>query len=35
MSDSRPPRYLKPGDVVEAEAENIGILRNDVIDEVS
>ena len=28
-----PPRYLKPGDVVEVEAENIGILRNGVIDE--
>jgi 2-keto-4-pentenoate hydratase/2-oxohepta-3-ene-1,7-dioic acid hydratase in catechol pathway len=30
-----PPRYLKPGDVVEVEAENIGVLRNGVIDEVS
>jgi 2-keto-4-pentenoate hydratase/2-oxohepta-3-ene-1,7-dioic acid hydratase in catechol pathway len=30
-----PPRYLKPGDVVEVEAENIGTLRNGVIDEVS
>jgi len=29
-----PPRYLKPGDVVEVEAENIGVLRNGVIDEV-
>jgi 2-keto-4-pentenoate hydratase/2-oxohepta-3-ene-1,7-dioic acid hydratase in catechol pathway len=28
-----PPRYLKPGDVVEVEAENIGLLRNGVIDE--
>jgi 2-keto-4-pentenoate hydratase/2-oxohepta-3-ene-1,7-dioic acid hydratase in catechol pathway len=28
-----PPRYLKPGDVIEVEAENIGILRNGVIDE--
>jgi 2-keto-4-pentenoate hydratase/2-oxohepta-3-ene-1,7-dioic acid hydratase in catechol pathway len=28
-----PPRYLKPGDVVEVEAENIGVLRNGVIDE--
>jgi 2-keto-4-pentenoate hydratase/2-oxohepta-3-ene-1,7-dioic acid hydratase in catechol pathway len=28
-----PPRYLKPGDVVEVEAENIGTLRNGVIDE--
>ena len=30
-----PPRYLKPGDVIEVEAENIGVLRNGVIDEVS
>jgi 2-keto-4-pentenoate hydratase/2-oxohepta-3-ene-1,7-dioic acid hydratase in catechol pathway len=29
-----PPRYLKPGDVVEVEVENIGLLRNGVIDEV-
>jgi len=28
-----PPRYLKPGDVVEVEAEGIGVLRNGVIDE--
>jgi 2-keto-4-pentenoate hydratase/2-oxohepta-3-ene-1,7-dioic acid hydratase in catechol pathway len=28
-----PPRYLKPGDVVEVEAEGIGTLRNGVIDE--
>ena len=28
-----PPRYLKPGDVVEVEAEGIGRLRNGVIDE--
>ncbi len=28
-----PPRYLKPGDVVEVEAENIGVLCNGVIDE--
>jgi 2-keto-4-pentenoate hydratase/2-oxohepta-3-ene-1,7-dioic acid hydratase in catechol pathway len=28
-----PPRYLKPGDVVEIEADNIGVLRNGVIDE--
>src|SRR4051812_11210488 len=28
-----PPRYLKPGDVVEVEAENIGVLRNGVVDE--
>ena len=29
-----PPRYLKPGDVIEVEAENIGVLRNGVIDEI-
>jgi 2-keto-4-pentenoate hydratase/2-oxohepta-3-ene-1,7-dioic acid hydratase in catechol pathway len=28
-----PPRYLKPGDVVEVEAEHIGVLRNGVVDE--
>ena len=28
-----PPRYLKPGDVIEVEADHIGILRNGVIDE--
>jgi len=28
-----PPRYLKPGDSVEVEAEGIGLLRNGVIDE--
>ena len=30
-----PPRYLKPGDVVEVEADNVGVLRNGVIDEVA
>lgn len=29
-----PPRYLKPGDVVEVEVNGIGILRNGVADEV-
>lgn len=29
-----PPRYLKPGDVVEVEVNGIGILRNGVEDEV-
>lgn len=29
-----PPKYLKPGDVVEVEVEGIGILRNTVEDEV-
>src|SRR3954453_6531545 len=28
-----PPRYLKPGDLIEIEADNIGVLRNSVIDE--
>jgi 2-keto-4-pentenoate hydratase/2-oxohepta-3-ene-1,7-dioic acid hydratase in catechol pathway len=28
-----PPRYLKPGDVVEVEADGIGMLRNPVADE--
>jgi 2-keto-4-pentenoate hydratase/2-oxohepta-3-ene-1,7-dioic acid hydratase in catechol pathway len=28
-----PPRWLKPGDIVEVEAEGIGILRNPVADE--
>jgi 2-keto-4-pentenoate hydratase/2-oxohepta-3-ene-1,7-dioic acid hydratase in catechol pathway len=29
-----PPRYLKPGDVIEVEAEDVGLLRNGVVDEV-
>ena len=28
-----PPRYLEPGDVVEVEADGVGVLRNGVIDE--
>jgi 2-keto-4-pentenoate hydratase/2-oxohepta-3-ene-1,7-dioic acid hydratase in catechol pathway len=28
-----PPRYLKPGDVIEIEADGIGVLRNTVADE--
>jgi 2-keto-4-pentenoate hydratase/2-oxohepta-3-ene-1,7-dioic acid hydratase in catechol pathway len=28
-----PPRYLEPGDIIEVEAENIGVLRNGVVDE--
>ena len=28
-----PPRFLQPGDVIEVEAENIGVLRNGVVDE--
>ncbi|KQW18423.1 2-hydroxyhepta-2,4-diene-1,7-dioate isomerase [Afipia sp. Root123D2] len=30
-----PPRFLKPGDMIEVEAENIGLLRNSVIDEAA
>lgn len=29
-----PPIWLKPGDVLEVEAQGIGILRNEIIDEV-
>ena len=29
-----PPRWLVPGDVVEVEADGIGILRNSIVDEV-
>ena len=29
-----PPRFLKPGDVIEVEAEGIGLLRNGVIEEI-
>lgn len=29
----RPPRYLKPGDVLEVEVSGIGVLRNPVEDE--
>jgi 2-keto-4-pentenoate hydratase/2-oxohepta-3-ene-1,7-dioic acid hydratase in catechol pathway len=28
-----PPRYLRPGDIIEVEADDIGVLRNGVIDE--
>ena len=28
-----PPRFLVPGDIVEVEAEGIGVLRNTVADE--
>jgi 2-keto-4-pentenoate hydratase/2-oxohepta-3-ene-1,7-dioic acid hydratase in catechol pathway len=28
-----PPKYLKPGDVVEVEVQGVGILRNTIIDE--
>jgi acylpyruvate hydrolase len=29
----RPEKLLKPGDVVEAEVQGVGILRNPVVDE--
>lgn len=29
-----PPKWLKPGDVVEVEVGGIGILRNNVVDEI-
>ena len=28
-----PPKWLKPGDVVEVEVPEIGVLRNTVVDE--
>jgi 2-keto-4-pentenoate hydratase/2-oxohepta-3-ene-1,7-dioic acid hydratase in catechol pathway len=28
-----PPQWLKPGDIVEVEAEGLGILRNTIEDE--
>jgi 2-keto-4-pentenoate hydratase/2-oxohepta-3-ene-1,7-dioic acid hydratase in catechol pathway len=28
-----PPRFLQPGDVVEIAADNLGVLRNGVVDE--
>ena len=28
-----PPRWLKPGDVIEVEADGLGVLRNAVVDE--
>lgn len=28
-----PPVWLKPGDIVEVEAEGIGLLRNGIADE--
>jgi 2-keto-4-pentenoate hydratase/2-oxohepta-3-ene-1,7-dioic acid hydratase in catechol pathway len=30
-----PPRYLKPGDVVEVEVAEIGLLRNTVADDIA
>jgi 2-keto-4-pentenoate hydratase/2-oxohepta-3-ene-1,7-dioic acid hydratase in catechol pathway len=29
-----PPLWLKPGDVVEVETPEIGVLRNTVVDDV-
>jgi 2-keto-4-pentenoate hydratase/2-oxohepta-3-ene-1,7-dioic acid hydratase in catechol pathway len=31
FSDDPFANYLKPGDVVEAEIENIGVLRNPIV----
>lgn len=31
----KPPRFLRPSDVVEVEIEKIGVLRNGVVDEVT
>ena len=31
----KPPLFMKAGDVVEVEIENIGILRNRVVDEIT
>jgi 2-keto-4-pentenoate hydratase/2-oxohepta-3-ene-1,7-dioic acid hydratase in catechol pathway len=28
-----PPRYLRPGDVVEVEVPGVGLLRNSVVDD--
>jgi 2-keto-4-pentenoate hydratase/2-oxohepta-3-ene-1,7-dioic acid hydratase in catechol pathway len=28
-----PPRYLKPGDIIEVEADGVGVLKNSVVDE--
>jgi 2-keto-4-pentenoate hydratase/2-oxohepta-3-ene-1,7-dioic acid hydratase in catechol pathway len=28
-----PPKYLRPGDVVEVEVSRVGLLRNEVIDD--
>jgi 2-keto-4-pentenoate hydratase/2-oxohepta-3-ene-1,7-dioic acid hydratase in catechol pathway len=30
---SDPPRWLKPGDVVEVEVPGLGVLRNEIADE--
>jgi 2-keto-4-pentenoate hydratase/2-oxohepta-3-ene-1,7-dioic acid hydratase in catechol pathway len=28
-----PPKYLRPGDVVEVEVSGVGLLRNTVVDD--
>jgi len=30
-----PPKYLRPGDVVEVEVPGIGVLRNDIVEEAT
>jgi 2-keto-4-pentenoate hydratase/2-oxohepta-3-ene-1,7-dioic acid hydratase in catechol pathway len=30
-----PPRYLRPGDVVEVEVSGVGTLRNRVVDDTT
>jgi hypothetical protein len=30
-----PPRFLRPGDVLEVEVSGVGVLRNGVVDEVA
>jgi 2-keto-4-pentenoate hydratase/2-oxohepta-3-ene-1,7-dioic acid hydratase in catechol pathway len=32
-SKMKPPRWLKPGDVLEVEVAGVGILRNSIVDE--
>jgi len=29
-----PPKWLKPGDVVEVEVSGVGVLKNTIIDEI-
>jgi len=31
----QPPVWLKPGDVVEVEITDVGVLRNSVVDEAA
>jgi 2-keto-4-pentenoate hydratase/2-oxohepta-3-ene-1,7-dioic acid hydratase in catechol pathway len=30
-----PPVFMKPGDVIEVEIQDIGVLRNTIKDEIS